>query len=128
MKHFLKSPLGLGVLALTGILLVAPGTVLAGAGGAEFQGACDRFSPFRPAETPRHYWAGGRFRISRGWLHRDLQELQYLFLLGCWGTIPIELNTVDGHAIARDLRQAVNHPTECPASVFALAIVGKERR
>jgi hypothetical protein len=31
----------------------------------------------------------------------------------------------DGHAIARDLRQAINHPTECPASVFALAIVGK---
>ena len=41
MKHFLRSPLGLGAVALTALLLVAPGTVLAGAGGAEFQGAYD---------------------------------------------------------------------------------------
>ena len=84
-----------------------------------------RLSSDRTTAIPRHYWAGGRFRISRGWLHRDLQELQDLFLLECWGTILIELNTVDRNAIARDLRQAINHPTECSASFFALSIVGK---
>jgi conjugal transfer pilus assembly protein TraA len=42
MKHFTKrSLLGVGALALAGLLLAAPETVLAGAGGAEFQGAYD---------------------------------------------------------------------------------------
>jgi len=40
MKHVNKhSLLGVGALVLAGLLLAAPETVLAGAGGAEFQGA-----------------------------------------------------------------------------------------
>jgi len=42
MKHSTKRTiLGIGALALSGLLLAAPETVLAGAGGAEFQGAYD---------------------------------------------------------------------------------------
>ncbi|MCF8003894.1 MAG: hypothetical protein K9L32_06735 [Chromatiaceae bacterium] len=63
-----------------------------------------RFSFARPAENPRRYWAGWQFRISRGWLHRDLQEFQDLFLLGCWEAILIEFSAIDRDAIARDLR------------------------
>jgi hypothetical protein len=69
-----------------------------------FPSALDRFSFARPAENPRRYWAGWQFRISRGWLHRDLQELQDLFLLGCWEAILIEFSAIDRDAIARDLR------------------------
>ena len=67
-------------------------------------GGQGRFSFARPAENPRRYWAGWQFRISRGWLHRDLQELQNLFLLGCWEAILIEFSAIDRDAIARDLR------------------------
>ena len=63
-----------------------------------------RFSFARPAENPRRYWAGWQFRISRGWLHHDLQGLQDLFLLGCWEAILIEFSAIDRDAIARDLR------------------------
>jgi conjugal transfer pilus assembly protein TraA len=42
MKHVTQPTLlGFGALALAGLLLVAPGTVLAGAGGTELQGAYD---------------------------------------------------------------------------------------
>jgi hypothetical protein len=42
MKHVNKRSLfGVGALVLAGLLLAAPETVLAGAGGAEFQGAYD---------------------------------------------------------------------------------------
>lgn len=63
-----------------------------------------RFSPDGTAEIPRHNWAGGQFRISRGWLHGDLQEVQYLFLLRSWGAVLIELSAVDRDSVARDLR------------------------
>jgi conjugal transfer pilus assembly protein TraA len=42
MKHLTKpNLLAFGALSLAGFLIAAPGTVLAGAGGAEFQGAHD---------------------------------------------------------------------------------------
>jgi hypothetical protein len=45
MKHLTGSTLfGVGALALASLLLAAPETVLAGAGGTEFQGAYDMLS------------------------------------------------------------------------------------
>ncbi|MBK1700211.1 TraA family conjugative transfer protein [Thiococcus pfennigii] len=41
MKRLIQSPFGVGALALSGLLLIAPEAALAGAGGAEFQGAYD---------------------------------------------------------------------------------------
>ena len=43
----------------------------------------DGFSPTGIGETPCQHWARWQFWISRGWLHRDLQQAQYLFLLWC---------------------------------------------
>ena len=90
-----------------------------------FIGIQNRFYPGGTAKIPRRDWAGGQFWISRGWLHRDLQQLQYLFLLGCWEAILIELSAADHDAVARDLRQTINHPAKCPASVFALTLIGQ---
>jgi hypothetical protein len=113
-----------------------PGAAQAGAvsGASDVRGSAplaDFLFTDRP-KPPATTGLDGNFDLdpnqARGWLHPDLQvlqQLQYLFLFRCWNAILIELSAVDRHAMARDLRQTINHPTECPASVFALAIGGK---